>query len=208
MDLLKSGINDYLVRVLSNSPSPLDEMERYARQKDFPIIGPLVGRILQQLAVLTKAKRIFELGSGYGYSALWMAMALPPDGIVVCTDNNPDNEPLAKNYFKQAGQESKLDFRVGDALNMFVKEQGPIDLVLNDIDKERYPDTIALVKERLRAGGVFVTDNLLWSGRVLESSPDETTLGILRFTEELCNDSDFITSIIPIRDGISIAVKR
>ncbi len=208
MDLLNSRITDYIAAQPGTSPSPLDEMEDYAREHKFPIIGPMVGRILQQLIVMTGAKRVFELGSGFGYSALWMSMVLPDDGTVICTDTDENNERMAKEYFSRAGFESKLDFRMGDAINEFIKESGPFDLILNDIDKEGYPDTIKPVKERLRSGGVFVTDNLLWSGRVIEPNPDESTRGILQFTKELFNDPDFLTSIIPVRDGIAIAVKR
>jgi predicted O-methyltransferase YrrM len=183
-------------------------MEAYAKEHGFPIIGPLVGRVLQQLVIMTGAKRVFELGSGYGYSALWMAMVLPPDGSVNCTDGDPDNERRAKDYFERAGLRSKLRFRVGDALELFAKETGPFDLILNDIDKEGYPDTIKPVKDKLRSGGVFVTDNLLWSGRIFDSDPSESTRGVIKFTKELYDDPDFLTTIIPIRDGISVAVKK
>jgi predicted O-methyltransferase YrrM len=208
MDLLNPRIAEYIAGLPETSPSPLDEMEKYARENKFPIIGPLVGRILQQLVVMIRAKRVFELGSGYGYSALWMSIVLPDDGRVICTDTDENNEKMAKEYFARAGLDSKLDFRRGDAITEFEKEAGPFDLILNDIDKEGYPDTIKPVKERLRPGGVFVTDNLLWSGRVVEPNPHESTRGILKFTEELYNDPDFLTSIIPVRDGIAVAVKK
>ncbi|MBU1319258.1 MAG: O-methyltransferase [candidate division Zixibacteria bacterium] len=208
MGIFQPGIGEYVKELPQKSPSPLDEMEQYAAEHGFPIIGPLVGRVLQQLVVLTGAKRVFELGSGYGYSALWMARVISADGKITCTDTDPENERRAKEYFKRAGLESKLDFRCGEAIAEFEKEVGPYDLVLNDIDKEHYPATIKLVKERLRPGGVFVTDNILWSGRVLDSSPDAATAGILKFTHELYNDPGFMTSIIPLRDGISVAIKK
>ena len=208
MDILDPRIDEHLHAVTPKSPSPLDEMEAYAKEHGFPIIGPLVGRVLQQLVIMTGAKRVFELGSGYGYSALWMAMVLPPDGSVSCTDGNPDNEQRAKDYFERAGLQSKLRFHVGDALELFARETGPFDLILNDIDKEGYPDTIKPVKKKLRSGGVFVTDNLLWSGRIFDSDPSESTRGVTEFTQQLYNDPDFLTTIIPIRDGIAVAVKR
>ena len=208
MDILDPRIDEHLHAVTTVSPSPLGEMEAYAKEHGFPIIGPLVGRVLQQLVIMSGAKEVFELGSGYGYSALWMAMVLPPDGSVTCTDGNPDNERRAKDYFERAGLRSKLHFRVGDALELFAKETGPFDLILNDIDKEGYPDTIKPVKEKLRSGGVFVTDNLLWSGRIFDSDPSESTRGVIEFTQELYDDPDFLTTIIPIRDGIAVAVKK
>lgn len=209
MSIFQPGIDEYLHRQLNHSPSPLDEMEKYAAENSFPIIGPLVGRFLQQLVVLTGARRVFELGSGYGYSALWMSMALPDDGRVICTDTDDDNQQRAVDYFKRAGLEFKLDFRLGEATAQFKEEPGPFDIILNDIDKEGYPDTIELVKDRLRTGGVFVTDNILWSGRVLDTTPDnESTAAIQKFTRQLYEDSDFMTTIVPLRDGIAVAIKR
>lgn len=209
MDILDPRIAEYIMSANGESPPPLDEMEAYAKENGFPIIGPLVGRVLQQLVLISGAKRIFELGSGYGYSAIWMAMVLPDDGRVICTDGDAENERRAKEYFERSGLQSKIEFRVGDALECFSKESGPFDLILNDIDKEGYPDTIEPVKEKLRPGGIFVTDNLLWSGRVLEDPPEhESTRGVIEFTKRIYNDPDFLTTIIPIRDGIAVAVKR
>jgi predicted O-methyltransferase YrrM len=209
MDLLDPRIAEYLNSTNGRSPSPLDEMEAYAKENGFPIIGPLVGRVLQQLVLISGAKRVFELGSGYGYSAIWMGMVLPDDGRVICTDGDPENERRAKEHIERAGLQSKIEFRVGDALECFAKEPGPFDLILNDIDKEGYPDTIKPVKEKLRPGGIFVTDNLLWSGRILQKTPEhESTQGVIEFTKRICSDPDFLTTIIPIRDGIAVAVKR
>jgi predicted O-methyltransferase YrrM len=209
MSIFQPGINEYLLAQLDPSPSPLDEMEQYARENGFPIIGPLVGRFLQQLVVLTGARRVFELGSGYGYSALWMSMVLPKDGKVICTDTDADNKQRAMEYFKRTEHDSKLDFRLGEATAQFKEESGPFDIILNDIDKEGYPDTIALVKDRLRSGGIFVTDNVLWSGRILEEKPEkQSTAAIQKFTRMLYEDSDFITTIVPLRDGITVALRR
>jgi predicted O-methyltransferase YrrM len=208
VDILDPHIEQYIHRVAPVSPPPLDEMEAYARENGFPIIGPLVGRLLQQLVIMTNAKRIIELGSGYGYSALWMAMVLPSDGEIICTDGDAENERRAESYFQRAGVQTMIDFRVGDALELFAEVPGPFDLVLNDIDKEGYPDTIEPVKRKLRQGGVFVTDNLLWSGRVLGPDDAESTRGVLEFTRRLYDDEDLLTSIVPIRDGVSLAVKK
>ncbi len=208
MDIVNPRVDEHLNNVAPKSPPPFDEMEKYARENHFPIIGPLVGRFLQQLVPLTNARRIFELGSGYGYSALWMALALPEDGKVICTDGNEKHRDMAFDFFKRVGQEQKLDFRVGDAIEILKKEKGPFDIFLNDIDKHGYPDTIQPVKERLRPGGVFVTDNLLYNGRIFEDDLSESGRGVLEFTRRLYEDTNFLTSIMPIRDGISIAVKK
>ena len=208
MHILNPPIEEYLHGVTPSSPPPLDEMEAYGRENDFPIVGPLVGRVLQQLAIISNARRVAELGSGYGYSALWMAMVLPEDAVVLCTDGDPDNAERAMVYFDRAGLRKKLDFRVGDALESLSGEQGPFDLIFNDIDKEGYPDTIEPARRLHRPGGIFVTDNLLWDGRMLESDSSESTRAIVEFTRRLYADPDFLTTIIPIRDGISVAVKR
>lgn len=208
MNFLDSRIESYLDTINSSSPAPLDAMERYAQEHRFPIIGPLVGKILQQLVTLTKASAVFELGSGYGYSALWMALAMGDGGEIVCTDLKRANANLAKDYFTAAGQDAKLDFRIGEAIEIFSKETGSFDIVLNDIDKEDYPATIELVKERLRPGGVFITDNVLWGGKILDERPDPETAAIQKFNRMLFEDADFTTSIIPLRDGITLAVKK
>ncbi len=208
MTILNPEINKYIEKIIPRRKEPYLEMEAYAKEHGFPIIGPLAGTLLRQLALSINAKNVFELGSGYGYSALWMAEVLPPDGRIHLTDRKEENKLLAIKHFKTAGQIDKMEFYVGDALQTFAQHDGPFDIILNDIDKEGYPDTIKAVKIRLRKGGLFITDNLLWSGRILESQPEEaSTKGILEFTKRLYADPDFLTSIIPIRDGLAVAVK-
>jgi predicted O-methyltransferase YrrM len=133
---------------------------------------------------------------------------LPVNGKIYLTDLDDNNRQLAEKHFKTADLSDKMEFFVGDALETFDNHDGPFDIILSDIDKEGYPDTIEPVKKSLRKGGLFITDNLLWSGRILQSNPEEeSTKGILEFTKKLYEDPDFLTSILPIRDGISIAVK-
>ena len=155
MKILNPQINDYIEGRIPKRAEPLKSMEAYAREHQFPIIGPLVGTLLKQLVISTGAKQIFELGSGYGYSALWMAQALPSDGKIYLTDRKEENKQTAVEHFTQAGLIDKMEFFVGDALEHFLKQDGPFDIILNDIDKEGYPDTIAPVKQRLRKGGYF-----------------------------------------------------
>jgi len=208
MTILNPEINKYIESIIPVRKEPFIEMEAYAREHGFPIIGPLAGTLLRQYAISINAKNIFELGSGYGYSALWMAEVLPSDGKIHLTDRKEENKLMAIKHFKAAGQIDKMEFHVGDAMQIFGEHGGPFDIILNDIDKEGYPETIQAVKKRLRKGGLFITDNLLWSGRILESEPREaSTRGILEFTKRLYSDPDFLTSIIPIRDGIAVAVR-
>ena len=200
-------IHTYLNQVTPDRPPVLKEMEAYAAEHHFPIIGPLVGRFLYQMTILTKAKQILELGSGYGYSAFWFSLAARTKGRITMTDTNRKNKQLAFAYFKEAGLQSQFDFRVGDALKIAKKLDGPFDIILNDINKQDYPATIDLAAARLRKGGLFLTDNVIWDGKVAEKKQDKTTRAIVEFTRLLYQDSRFFTTIVPIRDGVSVAVR-
>ncbi len=200
-------IHKYLEDSIPNRPQTLREMENYAKEKEFPIVGPLVGRYLYQMAILIKAKNIFELGSGFGYSAIWFSLAARGKGKIIMTDNNKAYKRLALDFFKNAGLESQFDYKVGDALDTLKKYDGPFDIIFNDIDKHDYPQTIDLVAPRLKKGGLFITDNLLWSGKVMDKLPGKNTKAILEFTSELYRDGRFYTTIIPIRDGLAVSVK-
>jgi len=204
---MNDKIHRYLNQVTPDRPPVLREMEAYAAEHHFPIIGPLVGRFLYQMALATKAKQILELGSGYGYSAFWFSLAAKTKGRIVMTDTDKGNKKLAFAYFKEAGLQSQFDFRVGDALKIAKRLDGPFDIVLNDINKQDYPATVDLAAARLRKGGLFITDNVIWDGKVAERKQDKTTRAITEFTHLLYQDSRFFTTIMPIRDGISIAVR-
>lgn len=200
-------IHQYLDTVTPESPPVLREMEQYAKENKFPIVGPLVGRVLFQYARMIKAKKILELGSGYGYSAYWFSLAARGKGHITMTDNNRAHKKQAFAYFKRAGLESQFDFRVGDALNIAKRLPGPFDIVLNDIDKADYPRTIDLAAAKLKKGGLFITDNVIWSGKVAAKSRDATTEAIVEFTRELLQDSRFHTTVLPLRDGLAVALK-
>ena len=161
-------VHKYLEKTIPDRPPVLREMENFAKENDFPIIGPLVGRYLFQMAHLMKARKILELGSGFGYSAFWFSLAVKGKGHIVMTDGNAKNKRTAFNYFKRAGLQSQFDFKVGDALKTAKKLDGTFDIILNDIDKIDYPNTIDLAASRLKKGGLFITDNLIWSGKVCD----------------------------------------
>lgn len=201
-------IERYLLKQTPERPPVLREMERYAAEHDFPIVGPLVGRFLYQMALSVNARKVLELGSGYGYSAYWFSLAMRSKGLVVMTDRSKENKKRAMGYLRRAGLESRFDFRVGDALRIARRLSDKFDLVFCDIDKSSYPEVIDLAARLLGKGGLFITDNLLWSGRVCERQPDTTTQRILEFTAELYRDSRFFTTIIPLRDGVALAVRR
>lgn len=201
-------IAKYLADIVPDRPPVMQEMEAYAREKNFPIVGPQVGRLLYQLVQVSGARKIVELGSGFGYSAYWFGLAAGPEGSIVLTDGDPDNKRRALDYLQRAGLSSRFDFRVGDALASIRDLKGPVDIVYNDIDKEGYPDAIDPAADLLRPGGLFVTDNLLWSARVCDQDPGPTTRAILDFTRRLYDDSRFFTTLVPIRDGLAVAVRQ
>ncbi len=128
-------VHNYLERVIPERPTVLREMEKYAKENDFPIVGPLIGRYLFQTATIIKARKILELGSGYGYSAFWFSLAVKGKGHIVMTDTDKQNKKLAFDFFKRAGLQSQFEFKIGDALRTAKKIDGTFDIILNDIDK-------------------------------------------------------------------------
>lgn len=201
-------VHTYLHGVTPERPEVLKEMEAYADEHGFPIIGPLVGRVLYQLATAIKAKRVFEMGSGFGYSAYWFSMAMGRRGQIVMSDGDKENRQRAMDYLRRAGLQSTFDFRVGNALNIIKRQTGPFDIILNDIDKHDYPKTIDLAADRLRKGGLFITDNVIWKGQVADKKRDKTTDAIVEFNERLYADDRFFTTILPLRDGVAVATRQ
>ncbi len=186
----------------------LKEMEEQAGKRDIPIVGPAVGRLLHQYARLINAQRVFELGSAIGYSTLWWAEAVGEHGEVYYTDGDPKKAEEARGYFERAGLASRIRIGVGDAIEQFAQQKQEFDIVFNDIDKEGYPQVLDLVVPRLRRGGLFITDNVLWSGRVIQqNAKEESTRAIQEFNRRLYGMKEFFTTIIPLRDGLAVAVR-
>lgn len=207
MNIVTPEIDQYLNETLVVRHSILEEMEEYGRSVDFPIIGPQVGRLLNVLARSINAKRVLELGSGYGYSAMWFALALPPDGQVVMTEGQAGNSQRAREYFRRAGLENRAVFNVGDALEIARVALGPFDIVFADVNKQDYPATLGIARDKLRVGGYFLCDNMLWSGRVLDGENEASTRAIRELTRQLMNANDFVTTILPVRDGVSVSLR-
>lgn len=207
MNIIEPKLNAYINEILPPRDSVLLEMEEYARENKFPIIGPQVGTFLSQLVRISGAKNIFEMGSGYGYSAYWFAQGTNDSGSIICTEGSVENKTRALYYLKRGGHDHVVDFRVGDARQIIKEFDGPFDIILNDIDKEQYPEAFDLALPRLRSGGIFISDNVLWSGRIVDGDQSESTKGILEFNRKLFNSRELLASIIPIRDGLGMAVK-
>ena len=210
MSLVITGpeVEKYIYDVLPERDAVLKEMEQQAKDRDIPIVGPAVARVLYQYALLIKAKRVFELGSAIGYSTLWWARAVGEDGEVFYTDGDPAKAAEAKGYLQRAGLEKRVRIAVGDALELLSEQKQQFDIIFNDVDKEDYPRVLHLVPERLRKGGLFITDNVLWSGLVTEQKPQESsTRAIQEFNQRLYAMPEFFTTILPLRDGVSVSVK-
>ena len=202
-------VEDYLYSLLPARDEVLTEIEAEAAKRKIPIVGPAVGRILHQLALISNAKNIFEMGSAIGYSTIWWARALGEGGRVIYTDGDFKNAEQARRYFERAGVADRITIKVGDALELLSEEKEQFDVIFNDVDKEDYPRVFRLAVPKLRKGGLFITDNVLWSGKVVEKNPAETTTkAILEFNRLLYSSPDLFTTILPIRDGVAVAIKK
>ncbi len=202
-------VDDYLYSMLAPRDEVLAEMEDYASEHNVPIVGPAVAAVLQQLALMVNARTVFELGSAIGYSTIWWARAVGESGHVIYTDGDSKNAERARRYFERAGVAKRITIHVGDALEFLSEQKQEHDVIFNDVDKEDYPRVLRLVGPRLRKGGLFITDNVLWSGKVAQKgSPDARTKAILQFNHELSGSKDFFTTILPIRDGVAVALKN
>jgi caffeoyl-CoA O-methyltransferase len=207
--ITSNAVDEYLYTMLPPRDEVLAEMEAEAIKDKVPIVGPAVARLLYQLAVIAKAKTVFELGSAIGYSTLWWAHAVGEGGRVIYTDGDRKNADRARRYFERAGVAERISIKVGDALELLSEEKQHFDVIFNDVDKEDYPRVLRLALPRLRKGGLLISDNVLWSGRVAQKNPAEaSTKAILEFNRLLYGSPDLFTTILPIRDGIAVAVKK
>ena len=208
MDIVDPKIEDYLLHLLPPREPVVAEMEALAERIHFPIVGPLVGRLLYQLTLVHHAERIGEFGSGFGYSAYWFAKGLPKNGKVICTEGAADRIRQGREFLTRAGLIDRVEFRQGNALELVAEADGPFDILFCDIDKESYPDALAIGLPLLKSGGLFIADNVLWSGRVTSSSDDPDTVGIQTFNKTIYSRPELTTTIIPLRDGVSVSIKR
>jgi caffeoyl-CoA O-methyltransferase len=209
-DVLDPALTAYLDSLVPPRPPELQAMEAYAREHDFPIIGPSCGHICYQVARMIGARRVFELGSGYGYSTAFFARAVKENGggVVHHVVWDEDLSTRARRHLAALGLDGVVDFHVAEAVAELRRTDGPFDLIFNDIDKKAYPGSLPAIEAKLRPGGVLIVDNMLWSRRVFEGndrSPE--TEAILALTRALLAEP-WVTSIVPIRDGLLIAQRR
>jgi caffeoyl-CoA O-methyltransferase len=208
MDIVNPEIETYMAGLQARHDEPvLLEMEAEGRKRGFPIVGRNVGVTLEVLARSIGARRVMELGSGFGYSAYWFARAVCDGGEVHCTDGDPDNATNAESYLSRAGLWDRVTYHVGDAVEQMAGVDGTFDIVYDDIDKHGYPDAWRAARERIRVGGLYICDNVLWSGRILEPDPDRDTSAILEHNQLIADDERFLSTIVPTRDGVIVAVR-
>jgi caffeoyl-CoA O-methyltransferase len=207
------AIEDYMRGLLSQTDDRvLTAMEKIAQENNFPIVGRLVGVFLEILARTVNARRIFEFGSGYGYSAYWFAKAVGPEGLVICSDGDSLNQEKAGEYLGAAGLWDRVSFHVGLAQKTFARTEGLFDICYNDVDKGDYPEVWRMARNRIRPGGLYIADNVLWHGRVaVEDYVDIVpgwTEAILEHNRLIFTDPEFDAFINPTRDGVIVARRK
>ena len=210
MDIVNPEVEAYMASLQSRHDEPvLLEMEREGRERDFPIVGRNVGVTLEVLARAIGARRVMELGSGFGYSAYWFARAVAEGGEVHCTDGDPANATKGQDYLTRAGLFDRVTYHVGDAVQQMATIDGEFDIVYDDIDKHGYPDAWRAGRERIRIGGLYICDNTLWYGRVPPDGepPDGVTDAIREHNAMVAADERYVTTILPIRDGVLMATR-
>jgi len=211
-------VQAYMESLVPPRPPELAAMEEHARKHDFPIIGPVAGQACYQIARLIKARRIFELGSGYGYSTAWFARAVQENcaeagahaaGEVHHVVWDEELSQQAQRHLDALGYAGIVQYHLGEAVGELRKSSGDFDIVFNDIDKHGYPASLPVIAEKLRLGGVLIIDNMLWHGRIFQ--PDDRrpdTLGVHEVTRMLTTDPAWTASLLPLRDGMIVAQKR
>jgi len=205
--IVNPEIEAYIHSLLPERDEVVAEMEAHAAEHNVPIIGPAVATMLASLVRLTGAKQIFELGSAIGYSTIWLARAAGDGAEVHYSDGSAENAERARGYFRRAGVEDRITVHVGDALGALASTRGEFDFIFNDVDKDGYPGVLEKAPDRLRLGGLFVTDNTLWHARVLDPQLPED-FGVVEFNRKIFNRKDLDVWISPLRDGVTVARKR
>jgi caffeoyl-CoA O-methyltransferase len=206
---VQEDVENYLYALLPARDKVISEMENYAADHKVPIIGPAVARMLALLVQISGAKRIFELGSAIGYSTIWLTRAAGPQAKITYTDSDPENAQRATAYFRRAGVASRIDVQIGDALTVLKKTPGKFDLIFNDIFKREYPQAARVALPRLRRGGLFITDNTLWSGKAARKAAagDADTRGVQELNRMVHESKELFSVLIPLRDGVTICRK-
>jgi caffeoyl-CoA O-methyltransferase len=207
-----------LLAVANPEPSPLlAEMTEHGDDRGFPTVGPDAGRFLRLLATLADADRVFEFGSGFGYSAAWFLPALPADGEIVLTDYDDDNLAEARSFLDRLDPAADVHYEAGDAFDAFERHDGPFDVVFLDHDKARYAEAFDRVVDDLAPGGVVVADNVMdgpvnpegVTDALRGGDPvDDATAGVAAYVERVRDDPAFETAVVPLGEGLAVSTHR
>jgi predicted O-methyltransferase YrrM len=213
MEFISEELEQYIEAHTSEEPALLAKLNRETHLKIMQprmLSGHFQGRVLSMLSCMLQPKLILEIGTYTGYSALCLAEGLTRDGILYTIDINEERAEFVNRYISEAGMQNRIIPHIGNAIQVIPEIEGQFDLVFIDADKGNYSAYFNLVIDRVRKGGLIIADNVLWSGKVLETlKPNDTdTLALLEYNRHLAEDSRLDVLILPVRDGLSIARKR
>jgi predicted O-methyltransferase YrrM len=207
--IVNEDVEAYLAHLGRVRDPLLVELEQRAQAGKVQIIGPLVGRLCQQVATAINARDVFEMGAGIGYSTWWFAQAVGPHGRVVHAEGDAKRSSEARAFLEQAGLGARVHYEVGDPREVLKQYPGPFDIVFIDVDKHGYPEALELARSRVRVGGYIICDDALWAGKMLEppSKQDADTRAVARYNKEAFSAPDLLTTIVPLRNGVALSLK-
>jgi predicted O-methyltransferase YrrM len=212
--IVPDAVERYLSSLNQLSDDVLIDVARAGAAEHLPLVDAEVGALLHVLAAAAGATRVLEIGTAIGYSGIWLARALPPGGMLITMEIDPDRARTARANFERAGVADRANVMVGDARRLVAKVSGPFDLIFQDGDKPDYGPMLDRLVALLRPGGILVTDNVLWDGEVvpgfaIEPRRDpEDTRAIADYNQRINRHPQLTTATVPLRDGLAIAVKR
>jgi predicted O-methyltransferase YrrM len=205
--IVDEAVDAYIDALAHRGGAELAAWEDVGREEGWPIVGAAEGSFLHILARIVGARRVLELGTAIGYSTTWLARALAPGGELVTVEADGGTAHRAREHLERMGLGDRVTILIGRAEELLDDLAGPYDFVFNDIDKEGYPAVLEPCIRLLRVGGLLVTDNVLWSGRVARKSADGAASAIREYNRRLADDPRMLTAIVPLRDGVSVALK-
>ena len=211
MNFISSKLQQYIDEHSMEESDLLKALDRETHQKVLQprmLSGSYQGRLLALLAKIIEPKKILEVGTYTGYATLCMAEGLATGGSIDTIDYNEELSDIQRRYFDQSSYRSQIVQHLGEAKDVIKTLTGPYDLVFLDADKENYPLYFDLIIDKLETGGVILSDNVLWSGKVLEKAADEATSALQEYNHKINTDARVETIILPIRDGLTITRKR
>lgn len=212
--IVPEPVERYLSGLNRATDAVLREIAREGEAVDLPLVDAEVGALLRVLALSVGATRILEIGTCIGYSGIWLAGALPAGGMLITMEKDQARANIAKANFERAGLADRVSVMVGDAALKIVKVAGPFDLIFQDGHKPLYNTLLDPLVRLLRPGGLLVTDNVLWDGEVVPGFVEhphknvDDTKAIAEYNERLSTHPELLTSVVPLRDGVAISVKR